>query len=86
MALERVPTNLGQQKLRIWAAGRSIRKAAKDLGSNYRSYRRWAEEGALPDYSGRRLCREVAGVEYEDWEELPSKVLARRLERLESAE
>lgn len=84
MVTEQVPKNLGQQKLRVWAAGRSIRQAAKDLGSNYRSYRRWAWEGALPDYDGRRLCRIVAGVDYEDWELPISKALARKLERLDA--
>jgi hypothetical protein len=78
--------NLGQQKLKLWAGKRSIRKAAIDLGSNYRSYRRWAEEGSRPDYDGRRLCRDVAGVGIDDWELPPSASLARQLERLARAD
>lgn len=71
--------NLGQQKLKLWGAGRSLRKAAEALGSNYRSFRRWSEEGACPDYDGRRLCRDVAGIGVDDWEQPPNKALERKL-------
>jgi hypothetical protein len=60
--------NLGQRKLTKWLGDKSMRQGARDIGVDYRSFYRWLIEGVTPGYAGRKACRDVAGVAYEDWE------------------
>ncbi len=70
--------NLGEQKLRLWAAGKSLRGAAKELGVDYHTYVRWLE-GVEPTWRNLQLLRKVAGIQYNDWATKPSEKLEREI-------
>ena len=72
--------NLGEQKLRLWAAGKSLRGAAKELGVDYHTYVRWLE-GVAPAWRNLQLLRRVVGIQYSDWAIKPSAKLEREIER-----
>lgn len=60
--------NSGQRKLLKWIGGRSIRSCAKAIGVDYRSLYRWAIEGIVPGFSGRKKCHKTIGIEYDAWD------------------
>lgn len=76
--------NLGQQKLRLWASGKSLRGAAKELGVDYHTYVRW-HEGTMPRWEGLRICRQVIGIDYADWDMPESARLEREIVRAQKA-